>query len=283
MKKRFFFSLLLLLAACPLIDAAETQQVERVVSLAPSITEILYAIGAGSKLIGRTSACDYPPDVLNVPIIGGFGKPSIEKIVSLHPDLVLIVDLEDKTLYDYMQKLGLHIAHIKCATLSDIPAAILQVGKLVGAEENAKRFTAKLSGDLEKIKNETRSMSNKPAVYVEIWNDPLTTAGKNSFVNELITDAGGINIADTIENDYFQVSPEWVVRKNPDVIICLYMSNKAGKELILERDKSWLSIKAVRDDKIFTDFDNSTILRPGPRVIEGILSLKSKIHPENSK
>ncbi len=256
------------------VYAIDAEEKRRIISLAPSITEIIWALGAGSNLIGRTSACDYPPEVMQVPIIGAFGKPSVEKVISLKPDIVLFVDMEDKSISDYMAKLNLNLHHVKCKNLPDIPEAIMEIGRLIGKEQEAQKLATTIIEDIEKIKRETAQLENKPRVYVEIWNDPLTTVGRKSFINELITIAGGSNIAGNIENDYFQVSSEWVIKENPDIILCLYMSRKANKDLILERGESWQMIKAVKQDKVFGNFDNSTILRPGPRVVSGILALK---------
>lgn len=256
---------------------AETVHDERVVSLAPSLTEIVWAIGAGCHLVGRTSACDYPPEfVKTVPVVGGFGKPSLDSVVMVSPTLVLEVDLEDERLGKLLERVGLRRERVRCSSLDDITAAIIDVGSYIGYEESARE----LAGDIDNRLAELRAGRDEkgPSVYVEIWGDPLMTVGRGSFVSELVSLAGGRNIGDEVaDREYFSVSPEWVIARNPEVIVCLYMSDRNGIAGAVGGRIGWSGIKAVREQRVYGGLDCSPILRPGPRVLEGIEILRECI------
>ena len=251
----------------------------RIVSLAPSLTEILFAIGAGDLVVGRTSACNYPPEAAAVPIVGGFGEPSLEMLVSVRPTLILDVELADPTTAARLRDLGLRREQIPCRLLDDIPPAIEAVGRLAGREASASAMAADLAAGLARLRNEQTADATRPRVYVEIWSDPLTTAGRTSFLSELIALAGGANIGDEAAQPYFQVSPEWVVSRDPEVILCLYMSPRGqARELVAQRP-AWGPIAAIRTGRICDSFDNDLILRPGPRVLDSIGRLRACIRP----
>jgi len=265
----------------------------RVVSLAPSLTEIVCAIGAETQLVGRTSYCNYPPDkVKAVPVVGGFGAPSFDLLLKIRPTLVLTMDLQDESAGAMLDQLGLKRERIACSKVDDIPRAILQVGRLTHSEEIARKLAEPMRRQIENLRRqaENRRTAGKPAptVFVEIWDDPLTTVGKQSFISDLIFLAGGRNLGDEMtDKDYFAVSHEWVIARNPDVIICLYMSKARksgsrdrGNESVLARvagRTGWAEIAAVKNKRVYDDLDNNVILRPGPRVLAGIEALRQCI------
>ncbi len=248
----------------------------RVVSLAPNITEIVIAIGAGDALIGRTSACDYPPDIVkDIPVIGGFGTPSLDALIRAGPSLVLDVDLEDERIGNMIEQLGVKRARIKCAALDDIPSAILSVGELLDRRESAALLADTISSRVAELRERK---GDGPSVYVEIWGDPLMTAGRGSFVSDLVALAGGKNIGDEItDKEYFSVAPEWVIARDPEVIICLYMSDARTIGESVASRAGWSGIGAVRTGRVYGGLDSSLALRPGPRVLEGIEMLEKCI------
>ena len=270
---------LLLLAACGPGDLPEQKEV-RVVSLAPSLTEIVCAVGGADSLAGRTSACDYPPHVItNIPVIGEFGKPSLERLLAESPTLVLTIDLADETVGKKIETLGLHRERIRCRSLDDIPSAIEKVGVLLDKTDAASTLAAGIREEIRALRSDADKTTNRPTVYIETWHDPPWTAGKNTFLSELVWLAGGRNIGDEIDKEHFQASPEWVVSKNPDIILCLYMSLEgAAKNAVTERP-GWKNVAAVRNGKVYDGFNNDLLLRPGPRVVEGIHQLKERITP----
>ena len=246
---------------------------ERVVSLAPNLTEIMCAIGAGDLMVGRTSACDFPPSAQHIPVIGGFGDPSVELLVASKPTLILDVALADESIGRKIESLGLRRQRIPCTRLSEIPQAVIDVGRLVHHETQANPLANDLKTRLCALQIAAQAVSHPPRVFVEIWCDPLMTAGTNSFLSELVSLAGGKNIGDEVPKEYFEVSSEWVIDRQPDVVLCLYMSaNKSVRELVMHRP-GWKSIPAVYSGRVYDGFDNNMILRPGPRVLDSIAAL----------
>ncbi len=253
----------------------------RVISLAPNITEIVCAIGAEDLLVGRTDACDYPIEIVkNIPVIGSFGKPSLELIMSLAPTLILETDLADEAIGKRMDQLGLPRKRISCRTLHDIPVAIEKIGRLLDREKRANKLAEELRVTIGRLREKVESIPAKPSVYLEIWHDPMTTMGENTFLSELLTLAGGENIAADVDEDYFTVSSEWVMARNPDVIMCLYMSRDSSVKNSVKTRTGWQHLNAVRDSRVYDGFDNGLLLRPGPRFPLGVEAVRAKLSAE---
>ncbi|MCX6995868.1 MAG: helical backbone metal receptor [Kiritimatiellaeota bacterium] len=268
----------LLLVVGPGRSPAAPAPRERVVSLAPSLTEIVCALGAVDQLVGRTSACDYPPALLKkVPVIGGFGAPSLELLLQQRPTIVIDVALEDEALGRRMESLGLQRRRIPCRSLDDIPAAIRTVGGLLQREPVAEALAARLAAGVARCRREAAAraaLRARPKVYAEIWSDPLMTCGRRTFVAELIALAGGKNIGDEIDRDYFPVAPEWILVRQPDVMLGLYMANAATLPGQIRARSGWALIPAVQKGRIFSGLDSALLLRPGPRALDGVEVLR---------
>ncbi len=297
-------------------EAAPDLQGNRIVSLAPSLTEIVCAVGAATQLVGRTTACDYPPEIIpSVPVVGGFGAPALDLLLKLRPTLVLEVDLADAAIGKAIDETGLARRRIACSTVDEIPRAILQVGRLTGCDDQARSLAETIAARVAELRGtaQRRLASDRPgpAVFVEIWGDPLTTVGKKSFLSDLVSLAGGRNLGDeAADKDYFTVSAEWVIARNPDVIICLYMSKPGkteGKRSEIRDQRSainhqpsspshppstihhppsssdwariasrtgWAGVAAVKHHRVYGSLNDSPIMRPGPRILEGIEELR---------
>ncbi|MBM4148357.1 MAG: cobalamin-binding protein [Lentisphaerae bacterium] len=239
----------------------------RVVSLAPNLTEIVCAVGAGDRLTGRSSACNYPPEIVGrVPVLADFGVPSIESLIAARPDVVLESDLQDKADARRLADAGIRIEHVECGRLDDIPAAVEKIGAIVGCSEQASVLASSLKAELERRRSVTPPPG--PRVFVEIWDDPLTTAGKASFLSEAIRLAGGVNIGDESAAAYYQVSPEWVIMKNPEIILCFHSSGAAADSV--RKRPGWRGVAAVKTRMVRDDLNPDVLLRPGPRIIEGL-------------
>jgi iron complex transport system substrate-binding protein len=236
---------------------------------------MLYAIGAGNQLIGRTSACDWPVEVKKVPVIGAFGRPSLEVLAAAEPDLVIDVDLADLQIGKKIEAMNIRLESIRCRTPEDVPPALRKLGALTGHVRKADSLADVIDKGLAAFRKEAEIKTDKTGIYLEIWNDPLWTGGKNSFTSRMIAYAGGRNIGDVVDKEYFEVSPEWVIRQNPDVIACMYMSKKSPAQESVRNRPGWSEISAVKNGRVYGDFDNNIYLRPGPRVLEGIASLRA--------
>lgn len=249
----------------------------RVVSLAPSLTEIICAVDGLPLLVGRTRVCDYPPEVATVPIIGDFGDPSMELLLKARPTLIIDLALSDESVGSRLTQMGMNRQRVPCLHLDDIPVAIRQIGTLIGRSERAEPLAQNLTAEIHKARKFNQTLAKRPRVFIEIWNDPLNTAGAGSYLSELVNLAGGTNIADDVNKDYFQVSAEWVIARNPEVIFCFYMTpNQKPASFQLKRD-GWDGVDAVKNHCVFSGFDNNVVLRPGPRVLEAVSALRQAI------
>ena len=250
----------------------------RIISLAPSLTEMLFAIGAGDQLVGKTNACDWPAAAAKIPIIGAFGRPSLELLVSFHPDLVIDVDLADKDTGRKISALGMRRETFSCKTPDDIPVVLRKLGLLTGHTREADSLALSIATGLDTFKKKAAEERKKNTVYLEIWNDPFWTGGQGSYTSALIAYAGGQNIGDIVKKEYFEIAQEWVIKKNPDVIACMYMAKKASASDDVMSRPGWQNIAAVKSRRVYDRFDNNLFLRPGPRVLEGIEQLYRMIH-----
>ena len=265
-------SIFLLLLFCEL---SVSRAAERVISLAPNLTEIICAIGAADQLVGRTSVCDYPPEPLRkVPVIGNFGVPSLEKVVTARPTLVVDVALEDEAVARQLTKLGLRHERITCRTLDDIPTAIRRLGTLLHHEATAEPLATQLAAGIATARKAAAAQTNAPLVFAEIWSDPPMTCGKKTFLAELITLAGGRNLGDVSERDYYAISTEWILARQPDVVLCFYMADEKHLPESFTARPGWPVLPAVKNKRIYGGFDNNLMLRPGPRALEGLRVLQ---------
>jgi iron complex transport system substrate-binding protein len=278
------FALLVLLTGCRREPAVAPAAAEgpRVASLAPSVTEMVFAVGGGDRLVGRTTACNYPPEAAAVPVVGGFGEPSVERLLVARPTVVLDVALADETIGGRLEKAGLRRERVRCERLDDIPAALEVVGRCVGEDARAATLAAELRAGIAALRAGAAGATNRPTVYVEIWNDPLMTAGRDSFLSDLVALAGGQNLGDEADRDYFQVSSEWVVARNPDVVLCGYRSAEGQARDTVLRRSGWENVRAVRAGRVYDGFDNDILLRPGPRVLEAARALRDRLAPPSA-
>jgi ABC-type Fe3+-hydroxamate transport system substrate-binding protein len=230
--------------------------------------------------VGRTSACNYPPEIVErVPVLADFGVPAIEAILAARPDFVLHVDLEDKADSKQMASAGIRSVRVPCNTLDDIPRAVEAVGALVGREEEAAALASGIRREYAlRRQSATRE---RPRVLVEIWDDPITTVGRDSFIAEAIALAGGENIGNEASGPYFQVSPEWAVERNPDVILCFHSKGVGVRKL--SRRTGWDTISAVKTGKVFDSLNLDCIMRPGPRIAEGLRDLEKAFAAEDAR
>jgi iron complex transport system substrate-binding protein len=256
----------------------------KIVSLAPSNTEILFAIGAGDRLIGRDDFSDFPAEAAAIPSVGSL-YPSVnaEAIVALQPDLVLAAGITNPDDIKHLADLGLTVYATSIAkTLDDIYNDINAVGTLTGQSEQAASLVADMKTRVDAVAAKTNAMTVKPIVFYELdATEPSKpwTAGPGTFIDQMISLAGGTNAGNIASSDYAQLSLEQLVAQNPDIIV-LGSATFGGQtpELVAARP-GWGDIKAVKDNAVYT-FDDNLVSRPGPRVVDGLEQLAKLIHPE---
>jgi iron complex transport system substrate-binding protein len=260
---------------------------QHVVSLAPSNTEILYALGAGAVVAGRDDFSDYPPQVTQVPSIGS-ESPHVnaEAIVALHPDLVLAAGITSPDDVAALAKLGLTVyATSNAGNMDDIYKDILAVGKLVGAADKANALVNSMRARIAAVQSKAATVTAHPIVFYELdATDPAKpwTAGPGSFVDQLITLAGGTNAGNIAKDAYVQLSLEQLVTENPDIIVLGSATFGGQTPALVAARPGWQDIKAVKNHAVYT-FDDNLISRPGPRVVDGLEKLAALIHPETFK
>ena len=273
MKKNVF--LLLLICFSGTVEATYN----RIISLAPAVTEELYLLGAGNDIVGVTTYCDYPDSAKQKEKIGTYLEPNIEKIIRLKPDLILATkEGQKEDLVVRMKKYGLYVYTLDpCSNYREISAQFLQLGKLLGKEARAKKLLDSLNKRTAAVTRKTKK-APRTTVFWQIGTEPLMTIAKNTFPDEIITLAGGINIAHESPVRYPRYNREEVVRQNPDVFILTAMGESTDAE-----KKEWgkyTDLKAVKNTRIFI-LDARRTCNPTPVNFVEALEMTAKIlHPE---
>ncbi len=282
MKKYVCISIITLLIICAECGtgASEPRQL-RIISLAPATTEILYSLGLGEEVVGVSSFCNYPPAVREKERVGTFSHPNVEKILSLKPDIIFCTGLEQASAITMLRGLGLRVCVSDPAGIGDLFYSIKEIASLTGKDKEAGNLIAEMKREIKtiEVRRKIGRAKIKPKVFVEIWNDPLLTAGKGSFINELIQIAGGHNIADDVRRAYVHFSAEEVIYRNPDCIIITYMSKRMPLEALKNRP-GWQNIAGLRENHVYNDIDPDTLLRPAPRLIDGLNELENRFYPQ---
>jgi iron complex transport system substrate-binding protein len=275
MKKFILSACLLLVTSLPLFAAEGT----RYISLAPSTTEILFALGLDDEIIGVSSFCNYPPKAKAKEKIGDFSSPNIEKILALKPDYIFCTGLEQTPAIESLKRYGLPVYVADPKNIQELLESIKQIGELTKRNTQAQQVIVAMQDEITKITQQAQRIpaDKRLKIFIEIWFEPLTTAGKGSFIDELITLAGGINIAKNTLRPYSIFSPEEVIKQNPDCIFLTYMNEEKPIELVKKRF-GWQQINAVRNNRIYNDIQPDILLRPGPRITKGLKLLFEKLY-----
>ncbi len=274
MKRLAAAALLLMLASCHRAHPPAAHAAARIVSLAPSTTEILYALGAGDRLVGRDQYSDWPPAAEKVPIVGSDLQPSVERIVALRPDAVFVATSANaRDLPGELERLGIRVVVSHVETLDDLWRDIARIGEAVGKRDAADALVADLRRRIATVHARVASLP-PPRALVVVWADPLTVVGGKSFVDEEIRAAGGTNIAADAPQPYPQYSVERMLARAPEVIVV--GSHKGGPTLApLTRHASLPAVKSGRVHAV----DGDLLFRPGPRIVDGIETLARLFHP----
>jgi len=252
---------------------------QRIVSLAPGITEMLYALSLEDEIAGVTTFCDWPAAARTKPRIGGFTNPSIEKIVSLKPDLIIATaDGNRKDTVRQLERLGLSVYVTNPSDTNGILRSILHIGEITNREKDARKLVEKLQKRLNNITAQIRHKS-KPRVFFQIGLEPVITAGKGTLINEAVERAGGINIAGHDAARYPRYSAEGIMGAPPEIILFAPMVN--DKEFIMVKSfwQKFEGIPAVKNNKIYP-INTDLISRASPRIVDAIEKMALIFHPE---
>lgn len=244
----------------------------RIVSLGPAITETVFAVGAGSQLVAVTTLDNFPPEVSQLPTIGGFAPEtiSLEAILAQKPDLVIAGGRFQQPVVEAVAKFGIAAVVIDPSSLDGVADAIVLVGRLTGQQAKATDLADEFHRRREAVRLQVKVIhpaARRRALYV-LWDEPLQTAGPDTFVGQMIAEAGGRNVFEDATQQYPQVSDEAVLARNPDIILA---PDHGGAQLRerLSRRPGWQRVAATKEQRIVT-IPEDLLHRPGPRLITGL-------------
>lgn len=250
---------------------------QRIVSLAPSITELIYALGAGDRVVGVTSFDNYPPEVQDVPKVGDFNGPNVEAIIAQKPDIIFASSLSGKDKMESLQQsTGIPVAVLEAKNIQQIYESIELIGKLTGTQDKGQQVIQEMQNKIDEISSKTKNLPKVKVFYLLDINGNWT-AGKGSFIDELITLAGGENIAADAGGEWVQYSLEELVKKNPDVII---MSAYAGKIDDVKNAQGYKDTNAVKNGKVYMISNDDIVSRASNRIVLGLEEIAKILHPE---
>jgi iron complex transport system substrate-binding protein len=258
-----------------------TEIPQKIVSLSPSNTEVIFALGLEDRLVGVTEYCNYPLEALEKEIVGGFSTPNIERIMELQPDLIIASTIHAEEI-PRMEELGMNVLVIESSTLIDLYTSMSLVAEVTGVTSNGEALIASIQQRIQAVEAVVSQIpaEDRVLVYYEVYSDPLMSAGKQAFINEIISLSGGINIFGDIDESYPQISAEVVADRQPEVI--LYPDYHGTAETVIQAMVSrpgWESVPAVISGSVFAIADDS-FARPGPRVVEAVEEAAKIFYPE---
>ena len=258
----------------------------RIVSLAPSVTEILFALDLGDHIVGVTDQCNYPPAAKEIERVSGFGTPNLERLLGLGPDMVIACGLEKPEFTEVLRQAGIQVMNVQktgfIASFPELFDAVGQIGEATGRRAEARKLVAGMQAELDAVAARIGRIDDarRPRVFVEIEESPLMTAGAGSFIDDLISRAGGRNVAHEITSAYPRIDPEKVIAWNPEVILVAHSARPGEAAERLTRHIGWSNVAAVRDRRVIDDIDADLLFRPGPRLVEGVKALAERLHPK---
>lgn len=251
---------------------------DRIVSLVPPITEVLYALGAGPRVVGRTRFGTHPPAAAEVPSVGDGMRPSLEMVMDRRPDaVVLYAGSANRSTVDRLESLGVPTVALRHDTFADLYRNIRRLGRLTGREDAARELADDIRCRLDAVASRTAEAPPR-RVYYEVWSEPPITVGAGSYLDSLLTLAGGRNVFGDLEAPSPQVSLESVVSRDPQIVIA---PRRAGEDAPTppSHRPGWDALDAVREGRV-RQVDGDLIHRLGPRIAEGALHLARTVHPE---
>ena len=255
---------------------------QRIISLAPSNTEILFALGLADRLVGVTDYCNYPPEAQDKSSIGDFSTPNMEEVLALSPDLVLAADTHKTEIIPQLEERGISVLALAPLTIDDVLEAIALVGEVTGVEEEASRLVADMQSRIDQITGLTASLleEERPGVLYFVWHDPLMAACAGTFQDDLIQKAGGINLAGDL-TDYATISLEMVLQADPAIMMS-GTSHGSGEDLTLQfiETEPRLRETGARQNNRVYGIDGDIASRCGPRLVDALEQFARFIHPE---
>ncbi len=255
---------------------------ERIVSLSPKNTEMLFALGLGDKVVGDTDYCNYPAEAVNKTKVGGITNVNVEQVAALNPDVIFADSLTKKDAAEKLQSMGYPTIVNDPRNVSDIDRSILRMGRACGAGDNATRLVGQIDSAIKAITDKTSSLndSQKPRVLMLLDTYDFYVAGSNCYGDDLILMAGGKNVACELD-DYKAMSKEAIIKADPDIIVMpVDQYSQADFEKLKNGTDDWMKqLSAVRNGRVYA-IASDPIFRPGPRVVDAARAMAKIVHPE---
>ncbi|MBN2590564.1 MAG: cobalamin-binding protein [Sedimentisphaerales bacterium] len=258
---------------------------ERIVSLAPNITEILFELGLGDKIIAVDNDSDYPPQVDKIDKVGTFWQPSTESIIAMKPDLVITLWFaQQKSVAETLENLGYKVLVLRMEKFDELPEAIQKIGDVTGVSQKAEQLISDIENKINELKIKFQQNKNTKVLWV-IQEEPLRVAGRNTFLNELVEAAGGENAIGQTLQQYPSISSEEILSCGAEIIIQSAMSKDNIESQQKNAERFWSkypNLPAVKNGRIYVLYSD-TILRLGPRLPEGIEIIANCLYEDDSK
>lgn len=252
---------------------------KRVIAFAPSITEIIFALGLEDRLVGATQFSIYPPAAVKLPKVGSYVHLDVERIVSLNPDLCIAVkDGNPITVVRKLETVGIPVYSVDPRDLTAVMDTMTEIGRLMDAEDQAESVVAEMTDRVSQVDKQIAGADHRPGVFIQIGISPIVSTGTPTFIHKLIERAGGSNLAQG-RTPYPRFSKEQVIGLWPEVFIIADMARDVVFEQVKKEWKQWRDLPAVKNNRIHL-VDSNIFAHASPRLVEGLEILAQLIHPE---
>ncbi|MBE3144807.1 MAG: cobalamin-binding protein [Planctomycetes bacterium] len=257
------------------------QQPQRIVSLSPNLTEIVFALGLGDRVVGVSNNCDWPVEAKQKPKMGTFWQPNTEVVIAAKPDLVVCESfLQHKEVAETLKRAGLRVVSLRVESIEEFYNVIIQIGQAAGCPDKAEPLAAKIKSELDQIRTKSSS-AKKVKVLWAVQTEPIRVVGVKTFVNEIIDLAGGQNVIAPTGDQYPSIGTETILTCGAEVIIQSAMGTEDITKQQETAEKFWnrfANLPAVKDKKVYV-IEADTVLRLGPRLPDGAMAVAKLLHP----
>ena len=252
----------------------------RLISLSPNITETIYAIGAESVLVGVTDCCDWPSAVKEKPVVGTYGFPNVERLIAANPTDILTTERLSPDQLRAFESVGIRVHTFRIGDVESIYRMFRGVGRITRRDQSARQLERSLEAEFASAREMIRHrFAVPPRLFCELWNDPLTTIGRESFLTDVLERIGAENVASEIRMAYPVINAERVFAWDPDGILVIHMMPDGSTDVRSELSSriGWDTLRAIQTGMVITDLPEETLLRPGPRMGQGAILIAKRI------
>jgi len=250
----------------------------RIISLAPSVTEMLFAIGAAEQVVGVTEFCDYPAEAQAKPKVA-YARPNLESLIALQPDLIVTPqDFLQPDVLAKLEQLKIPVFILQAVTVEDIANQMTTVGRMLDRIPTANEVAGRIRRRVAEIRSRTSQLTKRRVLYV-LNSEPVITVGPGSFIHQMLELAGGTNVAGRAGVPYPRLSLEEILKQDPEVLVFPLGKTETVTEAERQTWKRWTTMSAVKDHR-FATVPTDLVNRPGPRIVDGLEALARAIHPE---